>query len=386
MSQPPSQGNAEESCTARKLPQFDATGQSALTSERAETVGVPARSVSPFLEQVEQPSNLSVESPQQDTQKPVCEKSFSSDVKTMSSDLPKESMSTTQLMSKRKFEERETKALALTEPETKKLRVSEKIASASVLSVTLPEVPLKWTDDDVCRWAIESVKIIEHSARILKKQEVNGIVLLTLTKEELLKILPLGPATKLAKAVEELKAKTRTLTRTLRISQVSMLPNEKLLTRFTELLDKDLLPVLDQNRLIQLFQTEFPTIPQLGNFNSEGTPLRENLPAQLDSDKNILDLTYLSGDLDQPDGVSEIVKAILDNLSVMSIHYVVGVSGCGKTKVLLDVSRQYFVLLFEFDPIYAPDVDHCFSECRKSFDGKDTKDYPNYSQTCRTEI
>jgi hypothetical protein len=77
MSQPPSQGNAEESCTARKLPQFDATGQSALTSERAETVGVPARSVSPFLEQVEQPSNLSVESPQQDTQKPVCEKSFS---------------------------------------------------------------------------------------------------------------------------------------------------------------------------------------------------------------------------------------------------------------------------------------------------------------------
>jgi hypothetical protein len=238
----------------------------------------------------------------------------------------------------------------------------------------------------VCRWAIESVKIIEHSARILKKQEVNGIVLLTLTKEELLKILPLGPATKLAKAVEELKAKTRTLTRTLRISQVSMLPNEKLLTRFTELLDKDLLPVLDQNRLIQLFQTEFPTIPQLGNFNSEGTPLRENLPAQLDSDKNILDLTYLSGDLDQPDGVSEIVKAILDNLSVMSIHYVVGVSGCGKTKVLLDVSRQYFVLLFEFDPIYAPDVDHCFSECRKSFDGKDTKDYPNYSQTCRTEI
>jgi hypothetical protein len=117
-------------------------------------------------------------------------------------------MPTTLLMSKRKLEEPEAKELALTESETKKPRVSEKIASASVLSVALPEDPNDWTVDDVYLWAIESVGLDTEGASILKNQKVNGKALLTLTEEELQKILPLGPATLVATAIKEMKKKS----------------------------------------------------------------------------------------------------------------------------------------------------------------------------------
>jgi hypothetical protein len=186
MAQPPSQGNAQESRVSIKLPQFASAAQS--RSEQTETVGVPSTSVLPFLVQVEHPTDLP-----------------GSDVKArVSSDLSKESMPTTLLMSKRKLEEPEAKELALTESETKKPRVSEKIASASVLSVALPEDPNDWTVDDVYLWAIESVGLDTEDASILKNQKVNGKALLTLTEEELQKILPLGPAT-LETAIKELK-------------------------------------------------------------------------------------------------------------------------------------------------------------------------------------
>jgi len=119
-------------------------------------------------------------------------------------------MSTTQLMSKSKFEEPEAKELALTEPEAKTPRVSEKITSASNVSVALPEDPNRWTIDDVYRWSIESVGISEQSALILKNQEVDGKALLTLTEEELVKHpcnMPGGPATLVAMAIQNLKKK-----------------------------------------------------------------------------------------------------------------------------------------------------------------------------------
>jgi hypothetical protein len=60
----------------------------------------------------------------------------------------------------------------------------------------------------VYRWAIEKVGLDAEDATILKTQKVDGETLLTLTKEELIKSpynMPGGPATKLARAIKELK-------------------------------------------------------------------------------------------------------------------------------------------------------------------------------------
>jgi hypothetical protein len=154
---------------------------------------------------------------------------------------------------------------------------------------------------------------------------------------------------------------------------------------FLECLE-DVLQIVDFERVVQL-RTQVPPIPQMHPFNNTNTPLNEDLPTSLNpAENNILDLSLLSGDLDDPDAKSEIVQDILKRLSTMSIHYVVGVSGCGKTKALLDISREYFVLLFTFDSLYASDVEQSFAECQRSFQGKSTEEYGVYSSICEAAI
>jgi hypothetical protein len=111
---------------------------------------------------------------------------------------------------------------------------------------------------------------------------------------------------------------------------------------------EDVLQIVDFERVVQL-RTQVPPIPQMCPFNNTNTPLNENLPTSLNpAENNVLDLSLLSGDLDDPDAKSEIVQDILERLSTMSIHYVVGVSGCGKTKALLDISHERFVLFSSY--------------------------------------
>jgi hypothetical protein len=79
------------------------------------------------------------------------------------------------------------------------------LSLASLIIYT--EDPTKWSIEEVYRWATKIVGLSVKSASILRDNQVDGDVLLTLTKEELLKILPLGPATQLPRAIKELKAK-----------------------------------------------------------------------------------------------------------------------------------------------------------------------------------
>jgi hypothetical protein len=57
----------------------------------------------------------------------------------------------------------------------------------------------------VYEWAIRTVGLLPQHAETLRQQYVTGSVLLTLTEEKLFQILPLGPATLLAQAIEKLK-------------------------------------------------------------------------------------------------------------------------------------------------------------------------------------
>jgi hypothetical protein len=61
-----------------------------------------------------------------------------------------------------------------------------------------------WTKEEVYQWA-KNVGLDEQDANILKQQKVDGKVLLTLTEEKLLKILPFGSATNLASAIKTLR-------------------------------------------------------------------------------------------------------------------------------------------------------------------------------------
>jgi hypothetical protein len=67
------------------------------------------------------------------------------------------------------------------------------------------ENPEDWSVDDVYYWAIGKVGVDEESASVLKSQNVNGKALFNLTEEALNKILPLGSAINLARAIETLK-------------------------------------------------------------------------------------------------------------------------------------------------------------------------------------
>jgi hypothetical protein len=114
---------------------------------------------------------------------------------------------------------------------------------------------------------------------------------------------------------------------------------------FLEYWGKELLPFVYLNALIEPLQSAPPPIPVERVFNNERTPLRENLPASLNSEENILDLSFLPGDLGDPNGTSPTVNDILKNLrnSKFRVHILEGVSGCGKTKALRDVGRHYFL-------------------------------------------
>jgi hypothetical protein len=159
---------------------------------------------------------------------------------------------------------------------------------------------------------------------------------------------------------------------------------------FLEYLGKELLPFVYLNDLIELLQSAPSPIPVERVFNNEGTPLRENLPASLNSEENILDLSCLSGDLGDPNGTSPTVNGILKNLrnSKFRVHILEGVSGCGKTKALRDVGRHHFLLFFTFYTYSsAPDVQECQTTCSSILErSKPQKDYPIYIEKCRIAI
>jgi hypothetical protein len=105
---------------------------------------------------------------------------------------------------------------------------------------------------------------------------------------------------------------------------------------------------------------------------------------------NVLDLTYLSGDLDQPDQMSETVWSILDTLqkTSYSIHFLEGVSGCGKTKTIFDVGRYHYLFLFTFLESYAsPDVQNCLTTCTDVLvRSKREEEFAKYATTCQIAI
>ena len=73
----------------------------------------------------------------------------------------------------------------------------------------MPKVVSDWTIAHVIEWAREIVD--EEEAQKLVVQKVDGSALLLLTKKELRSIgIPLGPAAKLAAAIEKLRAPTGT--------------------------------------------------------------------------------------------------------------------------------------------------------------------------------
>jgi hypothetical protein len=83
------------------------------------------------------------------------------------------------------------------------MRVCELTCSLST------EDPREWTIDQVYQWVTDVVKLDEEDVRILRVNEVDGAVLLALTKDKLtspLYNMPAGAATKLSMAIEKLKS------------------------------------------------------------------------------------------------------------------------------------------------------------------------------------
>ncbi|GAM21185.1 hypothetical protein SAMD00019534_043600 [Acytostelium subglobosum LB1] len=75
---------------------------------------------------------------------------------------------------------------------------------SNITTVTL--ITNKSSVDDVCQWAADIPTIEQSDIATLKQNRVNGAALLTLTKEELLKLnFPLGAASNLMIAIDKLK-------------------------------------------------------------------------------------------------------------------------------------------------------------------------------------
>jgi hypothetical protein len=133
-----------------------------------------------------------------------------------------------------------------------------------------------------------------------------------------------------------------------------------------------------------------PPIPTIPSFNNEDTPLKEGLPARLNSKGNILDLSFLSGDLDAPNRMSDVVQSILDSLAKNHLYQVsilAGVSRCGKTKTIFDVGKHHYIILLSFLEYTATDVQNCQYECEDALrKAKGTQDHPDYSEACRNAI
>ena len=63
-----------------------------------------------------------------------------------------------------------------------------------------------WSTEQVYRWATDDVGIDEEDARLLLAQKINGETLLELSEDRLRSAgLPMGPAIKLSKAIQQLK-------------------------------------------------------------------------------------------------------------------------------------------------------------------------------------
>lgn len=78
--------------------------------------------------------------------------------------------------------------------------------------------------------------------------------------------------------------------------------------------------------------------------------LDENLPAL--EDETELCLHFLPGNMGNKDQESPLVKEILDNLESYQsyINIFLGVSGCGKTKSLIDIARNSHSIFFNLGP------------------------------------
>eukprot|EP01126_Amoeba_proteus_P040074 TRINITY_DN4257_c0_g2_i2.p1 TRINITY_DN4257_c0_g2~~TRINITY_DN4257_c0_g2_i2.p1 ORF type:complete len:655 (-),score=68.64 TRINITY_DN4257_c0_g2_i2:2520-4343(-) len=83
----------------------------------------------------------------------------------------------------------------------------------------------EWTTEYVLDWARDTVKLSETNLKRLKANEITGETLLDQSKEDFLKIkIPLGPATKLVKAIETLKTSPSTALLLDAIKNATILP------------------------------------------------------------------------------------------------------------------------------------------------------------------
>lgn len=74
------------------------------------------------------------------------------------------------------------------------------------------------------------------------------------------------------------------------------------------------------------WEVKCPDIVELDSYEPRSQFVRQGLPCLY---KNHLDLRFLTGDLDEQDKDSEVVKDILRN-EFLKVGVLVGVSGCGK--------------------------------------------------------
>jgi DNA-directed RNA polymerase subunit F len=75
-----------------------------------------------------------------------------------------------------------------------------------------------------------------------------------------------------------------------------------------------------------------------------------------------IDFRFLSGDLDDEQGLSKPLDNILKDIEKnfmkpkQNYYFLLGVSGCGKTKTIFDVAKKYYTLIFDFTPKLMSDV------------------------------
>jgi hypothetical protein len=75
-----------------------------------------------------------------------------------------------------------------------------------------------------------------------------------------------------------------------------------------------------------------------------------------------IDFRFLSGDLDDEQGFSKPLDNILKDIeknykkSNQNYYFLLGVSGCGKSKTIFDVAKNYYTLIFDFTPQLMEDV------------------------------
>jgi DNA-directed RNA polymerase subunit F len=100
-------------------------------------------------------------------------------------------------------------------------------------------------------------------------------------------------------------------------------------------------------------------IPEVRYYTEESEWIK---PKSIPMFNDQIDFRFLPGDLGNEQGLSKPLDDILKDIeknnkkSKQNYYFLLGVSGCGKTKTIFDVAKIYYTLIFDFTPELMEDV------------------------------